>query len=70
MGLAEYLRDHGISIRNFATSVGANEQVVYRLVRGAVPRDRSILDRVVTATEGAVTMENLISRKSQHPSAS
>lgn len=68
MQLSAYLKQQGLTEAAFAELIGSTQQTVNRICRGTVPR-RETLERIVSATEGAVGWEdfNPLSRMAADP---
>lgn len=54
MKLATYLRDRKLSQREFADATGIAPETVNRLVNGRLMPGRKMMERIATATGGAV----------------
>ena len=59
MRFPEYLKDRGISKREFAKRAGINVQTIYNILWGREPR-LTIACKIIKASEGKISFEELI----------
>ncbi len=59
MRLSEYLKDRGITKKEFARRAGINSQTLYNILWGREPR-LTIACKIIKASEGKITFEELI----------
>lgn len=60
MKLAEYLHEHGIKRTDFAKEIGVSQSYVTQLCQGIIWPGRGIAERIVIATNGAVTANDFM----------
>lgn len=72
MRLSEYLAKHEMNPEAFAAKVGVHPTTIYRLLSGATIPKRQNLKKIISATEGAVSISDLmfaVSSSTKEPAA-
>jgi transcriptional regulator with XRE-family HTH domain len=65
MKLDDYLNANGISGADFADRIGVNAATVYRIRTGRVFPHQKTIRAIIAATEGAVTVNDLLLSQQQ-----
>lgn len=60
MKLSDYLTERGISVSDFATTIGVSHASVSRYVGGTRRPEWGILGKISTATNGAVNANDFV----------
>lgn len=60
MKLADYLSEHAITDGDFADRIGVDRSSVSRLRRGITRPDWPTIERIIAATNGAVTANDFL----------